>query len=146
MKRSMLLLLMLVALTISMYAEGLQTGELPVNEMIKQNRKIVKLASEEISKTLPQKVDKYTTLLRVEGQDTTLVYVFEINTGAKSDDTVRQEDRTRMQKAVTSGICRSSKRFLDSEIDISYLYKSAASKEKLFQFNVRKDDCPQSVR
>ena len=145
MKRSILLLLTLAVMT-SIHAEGLQTEELPVNEMIKQNRKIVKLASEEISKTLPQKVDKYTTLLKVEGQDTTLVYIFEINTGAKSDDTVRSEDRTRMQKAVTSGICRSSKRFLDAEINITYLYKSAASKEKLFQFNIGKDDCPQSVR
>jgi hypothetical protein len=146
MKRAMLLLLAFAGLTVSMYAEGMQTGELPTNEMIKQNREIVKLASEEITKTLPQKVDKYTTLLRVEGQDTTLVYVFEINTGAKSDETVRNEDRTRMQEAVTSGICRSSKRFLDAEIDIAYLYKSAASKEKLFQFNVSKDDCPQSVK
>jgi len=146
MKRSILLLLTLTGLMGSMQAKGMQTRELPKNEMIKQNRQIVKLASEEITKTLPQKVDNYTTLLKVEGQGTTLVYVFEINTGAKSDETVRSEDRTRMQKAVTSGICRSSKRFLDAEIDISYLYKSAASKEKLFQFNVSKDDCPQSVK
>ena len=146
MKRAMLLLSAFAGLTVSMYAEGMQTGELPTNEMIKQNREIVKLASEEITKTLPQKVDEYTRLLRVEGQDTTLVYVFEINTGAKSDDTVKSEDRTRMQKAVTSGICRSSKRFLDAEIDISYLYNSAASKEKLFQFDVSKNDCPQSVK
>ncbi len=146
MKRSILLLLALAGLTVSMHAEGMKTGELPTNEMIKQNRQIVKLASEEITKTLPQKVDNYTTLLRVEGQDTTLVYVFEINTGAKSDETVRNEDRTRMQKTVTSGICRSSKRFLDAEINISYLYMSAASKEKLFQFNVSKDDCPQNIK
>jgi len=146
MKRSILLLLACIGLTISIFAEEIQTGEFPTTEMIKQNRMIVKLASEELTKTLPQKIDNYTTLLRVEGQDTTLVYVFEINTGAKSDETVRNEDRTRMQKAVTSGICRSSKRFLDAEIDIAYLYKSAASKEKLFQFNVSKDDCPQSIR
>jgi len=146
MKRSILLLLALAGLMTSIQAEEMQASELPTNEMIKQNEEIVKLASEEITKTLPQKVDKYTTLLRVEGRDTTLVYVFEINTGAKSDETVRSEDRTRMQKAVTSGICRSSKRFLDSEINISYLYRSAASKEKLFQFNVSKNDCPQSIR
>jgi len=146
MKRSILLLLACIGLTISIFAEEIQTGEFPTTEMIKQNRMIVKLASEELTKTLPQKIDNYTTLLRVEGQDTTLVYVFEINTGAKSDETVKNEDRTRMQKAVTSGICRSSKRFLDAEIDIAYLYKSAASKEKLFQFNVSKDDCPQSIR
>ena len=126
-------------------AEGLQTQEMPISELIKQNRQIVKLASEEISKTLPQKVDNYTVLQKVIGKDTTLNYVFEINTGAKSDETVKHEDRTRMQKAVTKGICRSSKRFLDAEINITYLYKSAVSKAVLFQFDVSKDDCMKST-
>jgi len=146
MKRSMLLLFALTGWMTSMHAEEMQTGEFPMDKMMQQNREVVKFASEGITKSLPQKVDKYTTLIRVEGQDTTLTYVFEINTGAKSDESVRSEDRTRMQKAVTSGICRSSKRFLDVEIKISYLYKSATSKEKLFQFNVSKDDCPQNVK
>jgi len=145
MKKS-IILICIMALGTLLNAKGLETRELPTNEMKKQNREIVKLASEEISKTLPQKVDDYTTLMKVKGEDSTLVYVFEINTGAKSDETVRNEDRTRMQKAVTGGICRSSRRFLDAEINISYLYKSAASKEKLFQFNVSKSDCPKSDR
>lgn len=51
-----------------------------------------------------------------------------------------------MKKAVTAGICRSSKRFLDADIAISYLYNSAASKEKLFEFNVSKEDCPQYLK
>jgi hypothetical protein len=141
-----ILILSLTVFTGLMAAEGIQTRDLPVNELVKQNREIVKLASEEISKTLPQKVDSYTTLLKVEGKDTTLTYVFEINTGAKSDETVRKEDRTRMKEAITIGICKSSKRFLDAEIDISYLYNSAVSKEKLFQFNVSKADCPLNDR
>ena len=127
-------------------AETMQTRELSVNAMTKQNREIVKLASEEISKTLPQKVDSFTTLMKVEGHETTLVYVFEINTGSKSDETVKNEDKSRMQKAVTKGICQSSKRFLDAQIKISYLYKSVSTKATLFQFNVQKDDCPQSDR
>jgi len=86
------------------------------------------------------------SILRIEGMDTTLVYMFEINTAEKSDETVRNEDRTCMKKAVTAGICRSSKRFLDAEIDISYLYNSVASKEKLFEFNVSKEDCPQYLK
>ena len=129
-----------------MMAENMQTRDLPMDAMVKQNKKIVKLASEEISKTLPQKVDQYTRLLKVEGKDTTMIYIFEINTGAKSDETVKNEDRTRMQKAVTKGICRSSKRFLDAKINITYLYRSAASKKELFRFNVSKADCPQSDR
>jgi len=122
--------------------QQMQTKELPMEQMQKQNREIVKLASEEISKTLPQKVDSYTTLMRVEGKDTTLIYTFEINTGAKSDEAVRKEDRERMKKAVTTGICDSSKRFLDSEINISYLYISAKSKAELFRFDVTQADCP----
>ncbi len=122
-------------------ANSLQTQEMSTDEMEKQNRIIVKLASEEISKTLPQNVDKYTTLQKVEGKDTKLIYIYEINTGAKSDESIRNEDRSRMQQAVTNGICKSSKRFLDAKIDIAYLYRSATSKEKLFVFNVSQKDC-----
>jgi hypothetical protein len=46
-----------------------------------------------------------------------------------------------MQKAVTDGICQSSKRFLQSDIMISYIYTSAKSKKKLFQFDVNKTKC-----
>ena len=148
MKKSFLALGIVVAL--SQWSLGevqqMQTKELPLEEMQKQNREIVKLASEEISKTLPQKVDNYTTLMTVEGKDTTLIYTFEINTGAKSDDAVRKEDRGRMQKAVTIGICQSSKRFLDSDINISYLYISANSKAELFRFDVTQADCPKGGR
>ena len=144
MKKTLFVLSCLLMGTSILPAEGIKKQELPVSQLQKQNRHIVKLASEEMSKTLPQTVDKYTRLMKVEGKDTTLTYVFEINTGAKSDEAVRKEDRTRMQKAVTKGICQSSKRFLDANIDISYLYNSAASKEKLFQFDVSKGDCPES--
>ena len=144
--RKIILLLSFVTCVTSISAEGLQSQEMPVNEMQKQNRQIVKLASEEITKTLPQKVDTYTTLQRVEGEGNKLTYVFEINTGAKSDEAVIKEDRSRMKKAVTSGICHSSKRFLDAQIDITYLYTSAASKVKLFQFDVSQKDCSQANR
>ena len=129
-------------LTQGTFAADLQTQELPVSEMKKQKREIVKLSSEEINKTMPQVVDTYTTLRKVEGKDTTLVYTFEINTGAKSDETVRNEDKSRMKKAVTKGICQSASRFIEADISISYIYVSAVSKAKLFQFDVSKKDCP----
>ncbi len=112
-----------------------------VQDMKVQNRKIAALAAEELSKTLPQTIDKYTKLVDVRNEDLTLVYVFEINTGSKSDKTVQKEDHARMQSAVTYGVCRSSKRFLDAQIDISYLYQSAKSKAKLFQFDITQADC-----
>jgi len=151
-KKSVLVLIMLMTLSQTSFAKNNQTSEdssaeviqqkeMPVSAIHKQNRHIVQLASEEISKTLPQKVDKYTTLLRVEGKDTTLLYVFEINTGAKSDEAVTSEDHSRMKKAVSRGICRTSKRFLDADINISYRYISASSKKTLFQFDIEKSDC-----
>ncbi len=137
-----------VSLTQWSFGEGLetQTRELPQQEMQKQNKEIVKLSSQEISKTLPQTIDKYTTLITVEGKDTTLIYTFEINTGAKSDEAVKREDRTRMQKAVTTGICQSAKRFLKAQINISYVYISATSKAELFRFDVAQADCPVTDR
>jgi hypothetical protein len=143
-KKSYLILGLIFSFSQWSTAEGIQQQDLPVQEMQKQKKEIVKLSSEEISKTLPQRVDKYTTLMKVEGKDTTLIYIFEINTGAKSDDTVRKEDRTRMQKAVTTGICQSAKRFIDAQISISYIYLSAVSKAELFRFNVSQADCPVS--
>jgi len=143
-KKSLLTLSIILTLSQLSFAEGqqVQTKEFPQKEMQKQNREIVKLSSEEISKTLPQTVDKYTTLTTVQGKDTTLVYTFEINTGAKSDEAVKKEDRTRMQKAVTTGICQSAKRFLDAQISISYVYISANSKAELFRFDITQADCP----
>jgi len=142
MNKSILIPTMMIGTFLS--ASGLQTQEMSTDAMEKQKTKIVKLASEEISKTLPQKIDNYTTLQRVEGKDNQLIYVYEINTGSKSDETVRKEDKSRMKEAVTYGICRSSKRFLDAQIDIVYLYTSATSKSKLFEFVVKQEDCPTS--
>jgi len=147
-KKSFLALGIIITLSQLSFGEGLQskTGEFPQKEMQKQNREIVRLSSEEISRTLPQTIDKYTTLTKVEGKDTTLIYTFEINTGAKSDDTVRKEDRTRMQKAVTTGICQSASKFIAAQINISYVYISAISKAELFRFDVTQSDCPVSDR
>ena len=142
MKKSLLVLGMIITFSQVIFAEGIKQQDLPVEELQKQKREIVKLSSEEISKTLPQVVDKYTTLTAVVGKDTTMTYTFEINTGAKSDDAVKNEDRTRMKKAVTTGICQSARRFLEAQISISYVYVSAVSKAELFQFNVSQADCP----
>ena len=112
-----------------------------VQDLKVQNRKIAALAAEELSKGLPQTIDKYTELVDVKNEDLTLVYVFEINTGSKSDEMVQKEDHARMQSAVTYGVCRSSQRFLEAQINISYLYQSAKSKAKLFQFDITQADC-----
>ena len=142
MKKSFLALSIIIALSKSSLAQGLDTRDLSVDEMKKQKEEIVQLSSKELSKNLPQTVDKYTTLTKVEGKESTVVYTFEINTGAKSDEAVKREDRSRMKKAVTTGICQSSRKFIDAEINISYIYVGAKSKNELFRFNITKAVCP----
>jgi hypothetical protein len=110
-------------------------------KMQEQNVEIATLAAKEISKNLPQKIDKYTTLQSIKNNKATLVYTFFINDKKKSDATIRKEDHSRMEKAVTNGLCKSSKRFLQAGIDISYIYMSAKSKKLLFRFDITKDKC-----
>ncbi|DAB30378.1 MAG TPA: hypothetical protein CFH84_04380 [Sulfurimonas sp. UBA12504] len=115
--------------------------ELPQKEMISQNKLIINLFVEEISKTLPKEIDKYTRLSSVTSKDLTLIYIFEINAETKSDEAIQKEDKTRMKNSVTQGICQSSKRFLDAQVNISYLYLSAKTKAELFRFDVTQTDC-----
>nr|MDA3908060.1 hypothetical protein [Sulfurimonas sp.] len=98
-----------------------RTGIFPTKEMKTQSKEIASLVAKEISSTLPQIVDKYTTLSSVKNEDATLVYTFEINTGVKSDETIQKEDRTRMKQAVTTGVCQSSRKFLEAGINTSYV-------------------------
>jgi len=119
--------------------------DLPTEELIKQNKQIVGMAAEEISKTLPKKVDKYTVLVSVKAQGTTLAYSFTIDTGSKSDKAVIKEDRERMQKAITAGVCRTSMRFLNAKVSLKYQYSSATSKKKLFSFTITEKDCPERL-
>ena len=135
--------LLLLALSISLFSSDIKTktGEFPAKEMKKQNQEIAKLAAKAISKGLPTVIDKYTTLVKVINEDTTLIWTFEINTGAKSNEAVRAEDHSRMQKAITQGICQSSNKFLKAGINTSYIYISAKSKAKLFRFDISQKDC-----
>ncbi|WP_294966498.1 hypothetical protein [Sulfurimonas sp.] len=119
-----------------------KTGIFPEKEMKLQKKEIASLVAKEIASTLPQVIDKYTTLASITNKDTTLIYTFEINTGVKSDETIQKEDRTRMKEAVTTGICQSSSKFLQAGINTSYVYVSAKTKVRLFQFDIAQKDCP----
>lgn len=118
-----------------------RTGTFPAKQMVEQKQEIVQLVAAEITQTLPQIVDKYTTLSKVIAKDTTLIYTFEINTGSKSDEAVQNEDRSRMKKAVTIGVCQSSRKFLEAGISTSYSYVSAKSKVELFRFDISQKNC-----
>ena len=136
-----ILAILLITTTLFSSEIKTRTGEFPAKEMQSQNREIVKMVVEEISSTLPQTIDKYTNLTAIKAKETTMVYYFEINTGFKSDETVKKEDKSRMKKAVTKGVCQSAKRFIDADISISYIYLSAKTKAELFKFDISHKDC-----
>jgi len=106
-----------------------------------QNEAVLKSAVKAHNKNVPQVVDKYTTFVKAESKDLTLIKIFEINTGAKSDVAIQNEDQSRMHEAVKYGVCKTSKRFLDSNINLSFLYKSSKTKVELFRFDYTAKDC-----
>ena len=142
----MRLLLLTVAImmisSLSYATEVIKDGqEYPMDKMREQNQKIIKMVVEEVSKKLPQKVNKYTQMVKVRDENLTLIYTFEINAAPKSDETVRKEGKEKMEKNVSKGICQSSKRFLDVGVTISYEYLSASTKKELFTFTLTQKIC-----
>lgn len=141
-------LMILTILTIVTLGQVLFADELPVKQqdvspeqLQKQNIQIASLAAKQLSKDLPQVINKYTTIVSVKAVDTTLTYTYEINTGAKSDETVKSEDRTNWEKIYVKNVCERSKRFLDAQVALSYVYISAKTQAKLFQFDVTQAKC-----
>ena len=126
----------------ALYAQDLpiKNQDVSPEQLKKQNIQIVALSAKELSKTLPQKIDKYTRLLSVEANNTTLIYSFEINS-TKSDEVIKKEDKSRMREGITMGVCKDSKRFLDAEVSIKYNYLSASSKDILFSFDISREKC-----
>ncbi|PLY07655.1 MAG: hypothetical protein C0625_05620 [Arcobacter sp.] len=106
-----------------------------------QNKEIVKLVVDEVSKKLPQKVDNYTQYVSIKAEGLTLISTYEINIAPKSDEAVINEDKSRMETFIIEGICQSSKRFLQSDINVTYVYTNSSSKKELFRFGVTAKDC-----
>jgi len=138
----------LVVCSMVLVSQSLLSKDLPIKnqdvspkQLEKQNKHIIKLAAEQLSKNLPQIINKYTTMVSIKANNATLVYTSEINTGAKSDETIRNEDRTKWEKIFIQNVCQKSKRFLDAQVKLSYVYISAISKEKLFQFDITQNKC-----
>ena len=142
MKRILSLLTLLLFTTSSFATDMIKDDqEYPIEKIREQNKIIVKMVVDEISKKLPQKVDNYTTLIKIRDEELTLIYTFEINTGAKSDEAVIKEDKARMKRVISKGICQSSKRFLDAGVTLSYEYLSASTKKELFTFSMTQESC-----
>ena len=142
MKKIYVIILSILLLNhLSSATEIVKDGEAyPIEKIREQNQVIIKMVVEEISKSLPQKVDSYTTMTQISDKNLTLIYTFEINT-TKSDEKIRKEDQSRMEKSVQKGICQSSKRFLDAGISLAYSYISTLSKKELFTFHINQKKC-----
>lgn len=136
-----LLTILAVLSPIMLFATDIRSQELSTQNMQKQNAHITELAAQELSKTLPQVIDKHTKLIKVTSKENALVYLFEIDAAPKSDEALKKEDHSGMKEAVTIGVCRSSKRFLEANITITYIYNSAKSKTELFRFDIDNKSC-----
>jgi len=147
MKKLSISILCLIAAGQLLFAKALPASNDPAmqekadKQMQLQNSEVINAAIEAYGKNLPQKIDKYTTFTKVHADGLTLIRTYEINTGAKSDEAVRAEDKSRMKEAIFYGVCTTSKRFLDSNINLTYLYLSAKSKEELFRFEITPKKC-----
>jgi hypothetical protein len=140
--------LLFTFLLFTAFIQSISANNLPVKnqdvspEQLKsQNKEITKLAAQQLSKNLPQVINKYTIITKIEAVGASLIYTYEINTGAKSDETVRAEDRTKWEEFYIQNVCQRSKRFLDAQVSLSYVYYSAKTKTKLFQFDVNQAKC-----
>ena len=143
MKQRFFLYVLVVLVTSSLCAKEMkmQVREFPQKELKKQNIQIAAMAAQAMSKNLPQKIDQYTTLRSVKSDNTTLVYTFVISSGTKSDKEIIREDHSRMQKAITEGVCQSSQRFLKAGINTSYIYVSKKTDSPLFRFDITQAKC-----
>ena len=135
--------ILLLCFTSALYAKALpvQTQAFSQEVILKQRAEIASMAATALSKELPKKIDKYTTLLSIKSSGATLVYTFTINSSDKNDTVIQREDHSRMQKAIIEGVCQSSQRFLQAGINTAYIYKSAKTKKLLFRFDITKEKC-----
>lgn len=137
-----LLSLLISTLPILATETKMQNRELPAQELKAQNKTIAKMAAQEMAKSLPQKIDKFTELVKIHADGALIIYTYELDIPNKSDEIIKKDDHSRMKEAITRGSCISSKRFLDADITLRYVYMSKKTKTELFQFNVDKKSCP----
>ncbi|MEA1914489.1 MAG: hypothetical protein U9N30_04140 [Campylobacterota bacterium] len=143
MKRLLWTTLFILGLANSILATDLPVKNQDVSpeQLAKQNKQIIQMVAQELMKTIPQKINKYTSIVDVKAVESNLIYSYEINTGAKSDEAVMAEDRTNWEAAFIENECKRSQRFLDAQVKISHVYNSEKTKVKLFQFDVTQAKC-----
>ena len=117
------------------------SGDLDIDKMRAQNLNVVKKAVEGIRETLPQKVDAYTKMVGVDSKNTELIYTFEVDAGPKSDETLKKDGQRRMTSVIKRGICSDAKRFLQSDITITYRYLNKTTQNEILKVTMNKEAC-----
>lgn len=117
-------------------------GNLSIDNMRKQNIEIVKKAVEGLNQNLPVDVDSITKLIKVEGKDNRLIYIFKISTPPTTKEELIKKGKTEVAPRVKKRLCTSASRFLQADIDITYIYINSATNDKILQVDVTKKDCP----
>ena len=117
------------------------SGDLSIDKMRMQNLTMVKKAVKGIKETLPQKVDAYTQMVDVNSNGRELIYTFEINAGPKSDATLKDDGQKRMAPVISRGICKGAKRFLQSDIIITYRYLNKTTQNEILKITMDKKAC-----
>ena len=147
MKMTKISALLSCIVSIGFATQNIRTDSAPLasEQIYKQRENFVKMMASELSRQLPQQVDRYTTLLKVEPKKNTLLYIFSINDKNKTDEAIVKEDHSRMEKVVTRGVCLKSKKLFESGINTTYVYKSAKTGRELFHFDITKEKCLRDV-
>ncbi len=117
------------------------SGDLDIDKMKAQNLTIVKKAVEGIRKTLPQKVAAYTQMVELDSEGTELIYTFEVDAGPKNEETLKKDGQRRMAPVIKRGICSNAKRFLQSDITITYRYLNKTTQNEILKVTMDKKAC-----
>lgn len=87
MKKSIILIVLTILLqTVQAQELSVKNQDVSPEQLQLQNKQITQLVAEELSKSLPQKIDKYTTFINIQAKDTNLIYTFEINITPQSEE------------------------------------------------------------
>ena len=105
-----------------------------------QNQEVVRQAARSLSANLPKRIDDFTQLVAITPKDQILQYTFTIET-LQSDAQILKRAHDTMIPRIKKNICRSNRRFIESDITIRYSYIRPKGKKPLFSVDVNRTVC-----
>jgi len=105
-----------------------------------QNQEVVRQAAASLSASLPKRIDAYTQLTAITPKGQTLQYTFALKTLQSDALILKRADETMIPR-IKRNICRSNRRFIESDITIRYSYIRSKSSKPLFSVDVNRTVC-----